>query len=103
MRTTHCKPFCLMHAGYSLYRVPIACAMHLGTRDAPLTERPTQQGTPSDGATWCSRRAAQAGWRAAGMSPHVEQRVAEGVLGDNDALGAPTKDHADHEWGRSGP
>ncbi len=40
---------------------------------------------------------------AAGMSPHIEQRVAEGVLGGEDALGAPTKDHADHEWGRSGP
>jgi hypothetical protein len=37
------------------------------------------------------------------MSPHIEQRVAEGVLGGEDALGAPTKDHADHEWGRSGP
>lgn len=37
------------------------------------------------------------------MSPDVDERVATGVVGaGDDALGG-TKDHADHEWGRSGP
>lgn len=36
------------------------------------------------------------------MNPDTDERVASGFLGGEDTTGG-TKDHADHEWGRSGP